>query len=134
MLEQNKRLAGQFIALAFSGQMDAAQALLSPSASWWVLGQPEKLRVAGTRDRAGIKRLLTGVGRSLPQGMQANIKGVIAEGGRVAIELEAVGDTADGRVYRNQYHFVIELRDGLIESVREYMDTMAAFEISQPPV
>ncbi len=47
----------------------------------------------------------------------------ICDGERVAVEADSHMKLQDGREYRNQYHFSIQLRDGKICRIREYMDT-----------
>ena len=53
----------------------------------------------------------------------------VAEGDRVAIEADAHGKLTNGKVYRNQLHLLVELRDGKITAVREYFDTMHTCEL-----
>ncbi len=55
------------------------------------------------------------------------VKGAIAEGDQVAVEAESWGELKNGRVYNQEYHFLITLRDGKISAVREYLDTQHAF-------
>jgi hypothetical protein len=40
-----------------------------------------------------------------------------------AIELESYGELRNGRVYNNEYHTLLTIRDGKIREVREYLDT-----------
>jgi ketosteroid isomerase-like protein len=54
---------------------------------------------------------------------------VIAEGDKVAIEAESSGDLKNGRKYRQRYHFKLELRDGKISAVREYLDTHHVWDV-----
>jgi ketosteroid isomerase-like protein len=56
-------------------------------------------------------------------------KGLTAEGDRVAAEVESYGETTTGKIYNNLYHFLFEVRDGKIQSVRGYLDTMHAKEV-----
>ena len=56
-------------------------------------------------------------------------KGLTAEGDRVAVEAESYGEMATGKIYNNLYHFLLEVRDGKIHAVREYLDTMHAKEV-----
>ena len=132
MIERNKQTAHDFLAHAFGNRQDQAMALLHADATWWVLGDPQRLRVSGLREGPQIQRLLDGVQRSMPGGMRFVVHGVTAEGERVALEIEAEGQFANGRVYCNRYHFVFEMRDDKIAAVREYMDTLAVHDISQP--
>jgi uncharacterized protein len=95
------------------------------------LGRPNRLKVAGLKQRPQIERLLKGVARLVPDGMQMNLHGTTAEGNRVAVEVEAQGLWSNGRTYHNTYHFLFELRDGLITTIREYMDSLTVFDILQ---
>lgn len=51
------------------------------------------------------------------------ITNAIAEGNQVAIEAYGEARHKDGRPYNNKYFMLIEMRDGKIAAVREYMDT-----------
>lgn len=45
---------------------------------------------------------------------------MIAEGDKVAVEAESMGEMNNGKVYNNGYHFVFTIRDNKIANVREY--------------
>ena len=130
-LQENKQLARVFLEHAYANRMEAALALLTQDASWWVLGDPAQLRVAGERDVAGIERLLRGIARAVPGGMRPLFHAITAEEDRVAVEAEAHADFANGKPFHNRYHFLIRVREGAICEVREYMDTLHAYQISQ---
>ena len=132
-VERNKALALEFIRLAADNSIDAALNLLHPEATWWVAGDPARLRVAGLKSRAKIERLLRGLIEVLPQGMSMTVIGVTAEADRVAVELDGTGVWHDGRTYRNRYHFLFVVRDTAIVSVCEYMDTLRLHDISVGP-
>ena|GEM_PF-3098474 len=68
--------------------------------------------------------LVKGVGATMPKGLRITPKGLTAEGDRVAVEAESYGETASGKIYNNLYHFLFEVRDGKIQAVREYLDTL----------
>jgi ketosteroid isomerase-like protein len=51
------------------------------------------------------------------------VTNVIAEGNQVAAEAYGEARAKDGRPYNNKYFMLIEMRDGKIAAVREYMDT-----------
>jgi ketosteroid isomerase-like protein len=55
--------------------------------------------------------------------MKMTVKSSIAEGDKVALEVVSVGELKNGRVYNNEYHFLVTIRDGEISAVREYLDT-----------
>jgi uncharacterized protein len=62
----------------------------------------------------------------MPKGLRVTPKGLTAKGARVAVEAESYGETASGKVYNNLYHFLVEVREGKIQAVRAYIDTMHA--------
>jgi ketosteroid isomerase-like protein len=130
-VEQNKTLALEFIRLAADNAIDAALNLLHPEATWWVAGDPGRLRVAGLKSRPQIERLLHGLKKALPDGMRMTVTGVTAENDRVAIELDGTGRWHNGKTYHNQYHFLFVIRDARIINVREYMDTLHLQDVNQ---
>lgn len=60
---------------------------------------------------------------ALVGGLRMTVVSSLAEGDRVALEVTSSGDLKNGRRYRQEYHFVMEFRDGRICAVREYLDT-----------
>jgi ketosteroid isomerase-like protein len=55
--------------------------------------------------------------------MQMTVRGLIAEGDKVAVEVVGDGKLRAGRRYQNDYHLLLTIRDGEIAAVREYLDT-----------
>lgn len=51
------------------------------------------------------------------------IVNIFSSGPMVAIETRVRGTFADGRPYRNKYAWIIEVRGGKIDAIREYMDS-----------
>jgi hypothetical protein len=113
--------------------VDAALALMADTATWWVAGKPDKFALAGTKTKAQFAELLRGLGAAMPKGLRVTTTGLTAEGDRVAAEAESYGETATGKIYNNLYHFLFEVRDGKIQAVREYLDTMHAKEVLVDP-
>jgi ketosteroid isomerase-like protein len=123
-IETHKQVALKFLDLAFTMRMEEATAMLADDATWWVIGDPQRLRVAGLKSREQTARMLRNMHKVLPNGMTHRIIGVTAELDRIAVEVEAEGSWSDGSPYRNTYHFLLRLRDGQVAEIREYMDTM----------
>jgi hypothetical protein len=124
--EANKKVVLGFFENFSAGNADAALALMSDNATWWVAG---KFALSGTKTKAQFAELVKGLGAAMPKGLRLTPKGITAEGDRVAVEAESYGELANGKVYNNQYHFLIEVRDGKIQAVREYLDTIHANEV-----
>jgi len=53
--------------------------------------------------------------------------GLFSDGPVVILEQRLQATLAGGRTYDNEYCFIIELQDGRIHRVREYMDTQRGF-------
>ena len=71
-----------------------------------------------------IARLIgTEIWKLFVANVSVNFKGVNADGNVVVIEQRMRAMLANGNAYDNDYCFVIEVADGRIRRVREYMDT-----------
>jgi ketosteroid isomerase-like protein len=127
--EENKKIVLSFFENFSSGKMEPALAMMADNATWSVMGKPDKFALAGTKTKAQFTELVKGLGAAMPKGLRVTPKGVTAEGDRVALEAESYGETANGKVYNNMYHFLIEVRGGKIQAVREYLDTIHAQDV-----
>jgi ketosteroid isomerase-like protein len=63
----------------------------------------------------------------LVNGLKMPVKGLIAEGDKVAVEVVSHGELQNGRTYTNEYHMLMTIRDGRISEVKEYLDTQHVF-------
>jgi uncharacterized protein len=108
-LESHKALVADFLRTFSRGDVAGVVERMRPDATWWVSGT-----------MVGLSVYKQGALAITPLAMTA-------EGARVAVEAESFAELTNGRVYRNRYHFLFELADGKIASVREYMDTGHAY-------
>ena len=127
--EDNKKIVLSFFENLSSGKADAMLAMLADNATWTVMGRPDKFALAGTKTKAQFAELLKGIGSVMPKGLRVTPKALTAEGDRVAVEAESYGEHANGKIYNNMYHFLIEVRGDKIEAVREYLDTIHAQDV-----
>ena len=118
--ENNKQLVRKLFEAMNTGDIQKYLALLPDDYTHTI---PGKSAFTGTKNKAQLTEMLQGVGMIFPKGLKITIKGMIAEGDRVAVEAESYGETIDGKVYNNEYHWLFEVRDGKIKAAREYMDT-----------
>jgi len=122
--EANRRTILRLMAALDACEEQTIRDIIHPDASWWVLG-------VGTLDRetviAQLKQLL-GAARVA----RTTIIGTTAEADRVAVESRGNFEFADGRVYRNSYHHLFELRDGHVVAIREYLDLRVFEEVFGP--
>ncbi len=124
--ELNKRVALDLLTCFTAGDLQGVLATLTDDATWLIPGKPETFASAGLYDKRRIGRLFQAMFDRLQGGLAMTVKGVIAEGDKVAVEAQSHGDLANGRQYRQDYHFLIECRGGRICAVREYLDTQHA--------
>lgn len=118
-IEANKVVARRYMRAVEEGDVATIEALQHPNCTWWILGHGDMSRADFI---ASVKAgLLTAEHR------RAEVVGITAEGDRVAIEVRGEMIFPD-RVYRNEYHNLLVIRDGQILSGKEYMDTRATAE------
>ena len=127
--EENKKVALRFFESLSTGNLDVALELISDRVTWWLAGKPEQFALAGSKDKTQFAEMLGLIEKGMPNGIRLTITGVTAEGDRVAVEMNADGVSALGKEYHNEYHDLLEVRDGKIEAGREYLDTAHAQEV-----
>lgn len=96
------------------------------NATWQLDG---KLPISGTwhgRETIMSGFLATAISYFEPGSVDLEITSLIAEGDRVAMEWTSRARTKQGTDYENHCIGVFTVRDGRIEHVREYMDTLYA--------
>ncbi len=144
-LASNKQLIVEFFAglNTFLAEVDpaAAPALLkrafdvvAEDVKWWVPddSKPEKSRLpfAGTKTKAQYRDQVVGAivkgfnATATADRLKFTVTSVMAEGNRVAAEVESDGLHFSGRRYENRYHFLFTIDDRKIVGVKEYMDTL----------
>lgn len=126
-VEENKHLVRQFIDRFTSNDIAGALDLMTDDATWWIAGKPDQLPAAGVYNKGRIARLLDNMVSQLPNGLKMTVKSLVAEGDKVAMEAESYGELRNGRVYNQEYHFLLTIRDGKISAVKEYLDTQHVY-------
>ena len=127
-LEANKRLVGDFLVAMGAGDFRWFEEHLAPDFVWINPQHPDHSPLSGAHDRSEFIGLSKGLLARMPNGLRVEMKGITAEGERVAVEAESFGETAVG-LYNNRYHFLFVCRDGQIALGKEYADSayMQAF-------
>lgn len=136
------RAGMDFITALDQGSLGRLRRVCAPDATWWVDSGPDRAggdpRVSpsgsGRFPLHGLMRMddkLRLMGElgpgSFPTGCRQLPRRVIAGERDCVIEVEGHGVHASGAVYANRYGFVFDVdEDGLIVSVREYLDTIHA--------
>jgi ketosteroid isomerase-like protein len=124
--EDNKKIVAKFFEDMNMGNGAGVLGALADSATWWVAGS---FPMSGTKTKAQFAELLGSLGKNIEGALRLTPTGVTAEGDRVAVEAESYGKMKNGKTYQNQYHFLMVVRDGKIQQVKEYLDTMHANDV-----
>lgn len=119
-IEDNKALVTNFWQVFSAGKFDQVLAMLADDATWWVAGTTA---LSATYNKTEFAALLGQVTPMAPKGLSVKPTALCAEGERVSVEAVSYGEFNNGRVYQNEYHFMMVIRDGKFVSVREYLDT-----------
>jgi ketosteroid isomerase-like protein len=100
-VETSKRVASDLFARFSDGDVPGVLAMMTGDATWKIPGRRPEMPTAGVLSKDKIARVFYAM----------------------------LGELKDGRVYNQEYHFLITLRDGdgKISAVREYLDTQHAF-------
>ncbi|MFJ3926815.1 nuclear transport factor 2 family protein [Streptomyces sp. NPDC090022] len=111
-----------------SNDPDRISAVLSEDAEWLSPpGNATAVALGGSNHMVGREAIVRFFARDFPRlyarDVAVTFRGVHVDGERVAVEAAMTATLANGGHYSNDYCFVIELRDGLIHRVREYVDT-----------
>ena len=140
-------LARRFVDGVAAADPDAIARLASADATWWADAGTN--REAGRRNiepyrgpRAPLVGLamlhdrivhLPGITSAFAGGWQLVARRIVVGDDAVAVEAASDGLRSDGTHYQNRYCFVLEVSDGLITQVREYCDTLHAFDVFGVP-
>lgn len=122
-IDENKKIASEFCARFTASDMTGALEMISEEATWWIAGKPDQVPGAGIHTKQQVARLFRRMSEQFAGGLRMTIKGMVAEGDKVAVELESYGELKNGRVYNNEYHMLLTIRGGKITAMREYHDT-----------
>lgn len=128
-LMSNKASAKRFFELFSASDIDGALALMTEDATWRIPGKKELSPTAGLYTKERIERLFQRMLDGLTAGLHLSVISSLAEGDCVALEVTSSGDLKNGRSYRQEYHFLMEFREGKISAVREYLDTQHTHDV-----
>jgi len=122
---------------------DAVERWFAPGATWWVdtgcdraagefgcdPGPERPWPLHGSMDAATKARLLRGLPTRFPNGCRQHRRRAFAGGQLAVVEVAGDGEFVTGRRYQNRYAFVIEVVDGRVRELREYLDTAHAADV-----
>jgi ketosteroid isomerase-like protein len=124
----NTRAARRFIECFNDNDIEGALDTMAADVRYWLAGKPDRLPSAGDHDKAQIAAVFARMNSRLIGGLRMWVKNTIAEGDQVAMEVESRGELKNGRVYNNEYHMLVTLREGRIVDLKEYYDSFHVWD------
>jgi len=128
-IEENRKLVLSFLDNISNGKHQECLDQMADDCSWWLAGSFEG---AGTMSKGDLVEGIKGLEGALVDGISLVATGTVAEGDKVAAEVSAKGETVRGAKYDNPHHFVFECKNGKLQKVREYIDTLHFSETILP--
>ena len=121
---ENERITLEFFETLSTGDLERLRPLLHTDVTW--IPQVRDIPGAGTYHghKGVIDEFLAPVrGLFAPGDPKTTVKSIVSKGPLVMVESVGLGKLADGRTYDNRYAWAIEVRDGKVFAIREYMDS-----------
>lgn len=133
MIQQtdSKSVLRTYVAAVQAGDEEAIREVFAEDATWTI--QAGQLPISGTwsgRDAIIDEFLAAAMSRYAPGSVSLEITGMIADGDQIVLQWTSRARTREGRPYENGCIGVFTIRDGRIQDVREYMDTLYASEVA----
>jgi uncharacterized protein len=125
-----KTVAAHYVAAAQAGDERAIRDLFAHDATWTLAGELPISGVWNGRDAIIDEFLATAMSHYEPGSISLEVTGMIAENDQVVLQWTSRARTRDGRPYENGCIGVFTIRDGKIQHVREYMDTLYAHDVA----
>ena len=121
----NEKLVEQFIDCLNREALDDLRPILHPDATWKPMTTSDIPGAGGHSGHKGIIDDFLKPVRGLFEGKdpQNEIHSLFSKGDMVAAETHGTGKLKNGKIYDNRYAWLIEIKDGKIWQIREYMDT-----------
>jgi len=120
----SEKVVLEFFRTLSTGDLEKVRPLLHEDATW--TPQVKNIPGAGVhRGRKGIIDEFLAPVRGLfePGDPKVEIDNIISKGPLVAVETRGFGKLKGGKPYNNLYSWWVEVRDGKVYAIREYMDS-----------
>ncbi len=126
----SKAVARQYVTAVQAGNEQAIRDLFAQEATWTLAGELPISGVWQGREAILHEFLATAMSHYQAGSISLEITGMIAEGEQVVLQWTSRARTRDGRPYENGCIAVFTIREGKIQAVREYMDTLYAHNVA----
>ncbi len=121
----NERLVVDFFTTLSTGDLERVRDFFHDEATW----EPMVKDIPGVGVHRGKKGIVDDFlkpirGMFAPGDPKVTLTSIASKGALVIAESKGSGRTADGRPYDNLYCWALEIKDGKIFRLREYMDSL----------
>jgi uncharacterized protein len=116
----NKARVRQFLADLSAGNVDGAFAAYAKNGCVETMGST---LISGVSEYPELRGAIASIMEVFPTGINFTVRGMVAEGEKVAVEASSEGEHVSGQTYSNDYHFLFEFDKGKLIKLTEYMDT-----------
>lgn len=122
--DEKKQVVLDHLDAMSKGEYARALACFAQDGKWWTAGS-----FGGWKNKAEMQEIFGQMPAFFPKGIQMTADRFITEGDWLAVEAHSYAPvTGAGKVYQQQYHFLFEVRDGKLHTVKEYLDTQLIAE------
>jgi ketosteroid isomerase-like protein len=121
-IELNKQLIVTFFAALNSGKKEAILQVLEDDFAFQGMGRhPDWIRYRWDREAfADAPRNLAAL---MKKPIFMNLRGMIAEGDRIAVQADSSTEMKNGKTYDNAYLFIFTIKNDKVKEVQEYCCT-----------
>ena len=128
---ESRRIALQWVEYLIENRLDDLMALGAPDATWWISGLKEIFPYAGTYPYAEREEQMRELFKEKKSStFTIRPGGITTQGDTVVIEGSPRFEVQDGRIYENDVVLKFIIKDGKVQSLREYLDIFAVLKFS----
>jgi ketosteroid isomerase-like protein len=124
--DRNKALALEFMAANNRNDALALAQMYAEDGTHAVMGATP---ISGVYTKQQMLAAAGAIFAPFPQGLRSKVVGVVAEGDKVAVEVESQGLHESGATYHQFYHWILRFRDGQLIETKEYLDTALVVDV-----
>jgi ketosteroid isomerase-like protein len=122
--KRNEQFVRKFFKTLSTGNLEKLRPMFHEKAKWQVMATG----IPGAGEKTGRNAIIDEFlgpirGMFIEGDPKVKIRSLISDGPMVLAEAHGTGSLRNGKQYDNQYAFVLELKDGKIFALREYMDS-----------
>ena len=97
--------------------------LLTPDAKWTIVGNSPVSRTYTSRQEF-LDTVITPFNARLSRPLIPTVRGIYADGDMVIVLFDGEGTARDGKPYRNTYSWYMRMRNGKVDEVVAFFDTI----------